>query len=377
MARIRVAVIGLAGVGGVHIDVISRIPEAQISALCDTDESHLNAAKEKCGAEAFLDADALFAADAADVVVIATPPRSHGPLTRKALDAGMHVYCEKPFTLTAGEGYALGRLAREKGRKIQVGFQQRFSHKVGTARRMIDAGRIGVVRRANLFATHWLRSQRYFDERPWRARWDGAGGGALYNLGIHDLDALLWLIGSPSRVQARAFVSGHEIEVEDDIIALMEFPGGARGVLNVSSTDATGTERTEIHGDRGTLILEGDGVRCATWGGSLQQLCDEAGEWLPRPEVKWEKIPAPEGPHGWEHDIESCVRDFLDAVARDRDPLITAEEGTRAIEVANALYMSALTDRPVSLPLDCDAYGAIFKKLCDGELGIRDVRPRP
>ena len=131
----------------------------------------------------------MYASGEVDAVVIATPAGTHGRLTRDALDAGMHVYCEKPIAPTADEGYALARHAREAKRTLQVGFQFRFHTGYAAAREAVAD--LGELARVNLTATNWFRAQAYFDASPWRATWSMAGGGVLMNQAVHQLDALI------------------------------------------------------------------------------------------------------------------------------------------------------------------------------------------
>ena len=200
----------------------------------------------------------MYASGEIDAVVVATPAGTHGPIVRDALDAGMHVYCEKPIAPTSDEGYALARHAQEARRTLQVGFQFRFHTGYAAARQHV--AQLGELARVNLTATNWFRPQAYFDKSPWRATWSMAGGGVLMNQAIHQIDALIATAGMPSSVQARVRRTRHRADVEDDAVAMLEWANGATGVLVASLTDPAGRERLEFFGARGALVLE-DGYR--------------------------------------------------------------------------------------------------------------------
>ena len=204
MDPIRVAVVGVAGMGGAHCFAASTMPEYELVAVCDIAEGPREKSAASFGVLAFADAEVLYSSGLIDAVILATPPSTHVPLVRGALDAGLHVYCEKPFVIDAADGYALGDAANAAGKVVQVGFQYRFQPSYAEVRSLIDAGDLGPIFRASLVATNWFRPQGYFEAAPWRKQWKLAGGGVLMNQAIHQLDALLWFSGLPARVTARA-----------------------------------------------------------------------------------------------------------------------------------------------------------------------------
>src|SRR5262249_35065585 len=149
--------------------------------------------------------------------------------------------------------------------KLQVGFQHRFQHGYAQARRLVASGALGPLRRADMDSTNWFRPNPYFAKRPWRSSWEQAGGGRLVMQGIHDLDAYLWICGMPERVTARAWSGRSGIQVEDEVIATLEFAGGARGVLSASTLDPSGRNQLELVCDEGALRVHGERLRRGTW----------------------------------------------------------------------------------------------------------------
>ncbi|HEX5097180.1 MAG TPA: Gfo/Idh/MocA family oxidoreductase [Acidimicrobiia bacterium] len=206
----RIGVIGVKGIGQAHLWALHGVDGSDLVAVCDVDA----AAAEKNGADhnaaVFTDAEALFASGDVDAVVIATPPGTHAPLVRSALAAGMHVYCEKPFTPTADEGYELARYAKAVERTLQVGFQFRFH--LGYAAMKNAVASIAPVRRVNVTATNWFRADKYFTASPWRGTWRVAGGGVLMAQAVHQVDALINAVGMPASVTGRVRAALHDVD---------------------------------------------------------------------------------------------------------------------------------------------------------------------
>lgn len=377
----RVAVVGVAGVGFYHVLIVPRVAEYELVAICDVDAEALErvaaaAEKELDGRtiQRFSDPADLYSSGAVDAVIIATPNSMHAAHVRQGLDAGLHVYCEKPLGITVGECRELAAHARASGRRIQVGFQHRFQHAYREAHRIVASGELGPLYRADLYATHWFRPHSYFAKAPWRGRWAQAGGGVMMMQAIHQLDAYGWICGTPSRVTAQAWRTRPDSEVEDEATALLEFPSGARGVVSASTVSPTGQSRMEIHGDHGSLFVHGDRLRRGTLPDAASSiLATETNPFAVVP-VEKSEIEIEEGaPASFDAYIAECHRDFARAIAEGRDPLNHPDEATRAVELANAMYLSAVTDAPVDLPLDAAAYDELFGRLRSGEASLRTL----
>lgn len=354
--------------GGTHVRLASSLDCYELVAVCDIAQGALARTAEATGAKAFSDTAALFTSGIADAVVLATPPWLHLEQARAAIECGLHVYCEKPIAPTAAEGDEIARLAARAGRVVQVGFQHRFQHSFATAKAL--SAEIGILSRATLTSTGWFRPQAYFDARPWRGRWREAGGGVLMNQAVHHVDAYLWIAGSPASVTARAYRTRHRVEVEDDAVAVLEFAGGARGVVTASTSDPVGSDRLELHGELGSLVVQGQRLRHARLPEPAQQISDTCPDAFPRIEVAWEDV-APAGlPTDFAGFVSACHRDFVDAVEGGTGNVNHAAEATRAVELANAVYLSAVTGETVPLPLDRDAYAECYARLVRGDVEL-------
>jgi len=375
---VRLGVIGVAGIGLAHLFAGSSLERYELAAVCDIADAAREKAAADFGAAAFADAADLFSSGAVDAVVVATPPATHEPLVHGALDAGLHVYCEKPVAPTASAGRALDDRARAAGRVVQVGFQHRFQRSAVAARELLEAGEIGALFRIDLTATNWFRSQQYFRSAPWRGTWRASGGGVLMSQAVHQIDTLVSLAGLPSTVSAWARRSRHDAQVEDDVLAMLEYPSGARGTLVASTTDPVGRDSITLHGERGSLAIEGFRLRRATFGdGSrgAQQLCDESTEDFDDIRAQWIDVVEPGGGSEYFDLTLDCHRDFLEAIHTGRPPVNPPAEASRAVELINALYLSAVRGAPVDLPIDAHEYDTVFDGLSTGSVEL-PVRPR-
>jgi predicted dehydrogenase len=369
---VRVAVLGLAGMGRSHVLAAQHVPGYELVALCDVSPEYLaKSASDRTDLERFNDPDEFFASDICDAVIIATPNWLHIEHVAKALRAGLHVYCEKPLGMTVGECRTLAEIARECDRRVQIGFQHRFQHHYETAHDLVANGDLGPLYRADLYATNWFRPHVYFALREWRGRFAQAGGGVLMMQAIHQLDAYSWICGMPSRVTAQAWRTRPQSDVEDEAAALLEFSSGARGLVVASTINPTGQGRMEFHGDGGSIVINGDRIRRGAIEGTVTSILEEATDPFAFIKVENTSIdPDEAAATTFDACVVACHRDFIDAIGSGREPRNSPEEATNAVELANAIYMSAALREPVDLPLDASAYDEVFKKLSSGDLVI-------
>jgi predicted dehydrogenase len=361
VTELRVGVVGINGIGQAHLWALHAVEQSTLAAVCDIDEPRQVQASLDHRIQGFNDASELYASGAVDAVVIATPADTHAELVRGALEAGLHVYCEKPVTPVADDAFALAALADARGLVFQVGFQFRF-HK-GYAALRDAVAQLGPVRRVHVTATNWFRAQRYFDASPWRATWQMAGGGVLMNQAVHQVDALIATVGMPNRVQAEVRNVMHRAEVEDDAVAQLEWANGARGTLVASLCEPAGGERFEIQCARGAVTLDdGYDVRVAHHE-DAQQLVDECPDEFPADAVTWTHIEVPRAKSEWFDMMLDAHREFGAAVAEGRQPLVDGREGARSVALANAIYTSSVSGRAADVPLDEGVYRPVFEDL--------------
>jgi predicted dehydrogenase len=359
--QLRIGIIGVNGIGVSHLWSLKMTERSRAAAVCDIDAARAEKAGTEHEVRAFTEPAAMYESGLIDAVVIATPAGTHPALAREALDAGMHVYCEKPVAPMADDGYALARHAYEAGRTLQIGFQFRF-HKGYAALRDL-AATVAPLTRLNLSATNWFRPQYYFDASTWRGTWEAAGGGVLMNQAIHQLDAFVSIAGLPARVTGQVRTVRHRAAVEDDAIALLEWSSGATGVLVASLNDPAGYERIELFGDLGAVRLDDGYDLRVTEHDDAQRVSDELASEFPELVPEWTTVEVPRRRSEWLDCMIDAHRDFANAVLDGRTPLVDGEEGTRAVELANAIYLSAIEERPVDLPLERGEYRPCYEQL--------------
>lgn len=227
---------------------------------------------------------------------------------------------------------------------------------------MIDRGELGEIERITWIGTDWFRTKAYYRSSAWRATWKGEGGGVLLNQCPHQLDLLQWMCGMPSSIQAFCDLGFyHDIEVEDRVTAFMRYPNGATGVFITSTGEAPGTNRLEIAGEMGKLVLEGGELTFTRNEVSARVFCDTSDALMGTPEIWNAQIPIT-GTAGLHAEI---TQNFVDAVLDGKPLIAPAEEGIKSIELANAMLYSSLKSTSVELPLDGAAFEIELQRLID------------
>ncbi len=353
MTKVKIGIVGL-GVGAAHARLVLKgaVPRGVLAAVADPDAVRRAMFP---GVPAFADARELFHAGVVDAVVIATPHRLHVGQATEALAAGLHVLVEKPVAIDAREARRLIEAPRAPDRVFAAMLNQRTDLFFGKIREIVRSGALGRIHRIHWMVTDWYRTDAYYSSAEWRATWAGEGGGVLLNQGLHQLDLLSWMFGPPARVWARCgFGRFHDIEVEDDVTAFLEFPDGAEGVFTTSTGDAPGTNRLEIAAERGRLVYEAN--RLVLYRNEVSSADFARASDLPfdRPACHEETFAGLS--HGGQH--AEILANFVDAIL-DGVPLIAPiEQGLGSVELMNALLLSAWTEGFVAVPPDPETYAA-------------------
>ena len=363
MKRVRIGVIGLGSIGAFHARGLldGKVPRAVLTAVCDPNPKALRPFARH-GA-AFTDSSALIRSGAADAVLIATPQSLHAEIGIDALRQGLHVLVEKPLARHLAEGRRL--IAAHRGRKqvFAIMFNQRADPRHRWIRDAVAAGAIGALQRVHLEMTEWFRTNVYYEAARWRATWRHEGGGILMNQYAHHLDLLQWICGMPERVRAFCSIGKyHPIATEDEVTARLEFKGGATGVFVGSTGEAPGTNRFEIAGDLGRIVLEGGKLTLTRNSVSAARFRRTSRAPMAKPAARQTAVRVPRTPELH----QALTRNFVDAIL-DGTPLIApAKEGTRSLELANAMIYSSFKEQTVDLPLNAAHYERFLKRLQKG-----------
>ncbi|MGB9595253.1 MAG: Gfo/Idh/MocA family protein, partial [Candidatus Poribacteria bacterium] len=254
MDKVRFGIVGTGGMGSGHINTIQKVEEAQLTAVCDVDESAVKGHAEKLGIQAFTDYEELIDSGLVDAVIIATPHYYHPPVAIYAMKKGKAVLSEKPMAVTVKAADEMIKTAQKTKVPFTIMYQSRASGVYRAAHQLIEDGRLGEIYRTCLFASGF-RSQAYYNSAEWRGTWKGEGGGVLINQAPHDIDIFTWLGGLPSKVIARTGTRRHIMECEDEASAMLEYPNGAIGFMHASTVEAPGTSMIEICGEKGKLTI--------------------------------------------------------------------------------------------------------------------------
>ena len=353
MNKIKLAVIGLGYIGQRHLEKIVNLQNIEIAAVCSRRRQHGQDIAAKYNCRPFSDYHQLLAAKVCQAVLIATPHYSHTAIGIDALNAGYHVLVEKPISVHKADCKRLIAAHTNKDQVFAAMFNQRTMGAYRKIKYMIDGGELGELMRVNWIITDWFRTDAYYSSGSWRATWDGEGGGVLVNQCPHQLDLLQWLCGMPEKVVGFCGLGKrHDIQVEDEVTAYMEFANGATGVFIASTGEAPGTNRLEICGENGKVVLEGN------------KLCFTRNE-VPCTEFKKTSTKPMAKPNVSVIDIEvtdpedqraEIIKNFANAILSGEKLIAPAEEGIHSVELANAILYSSLTANPVELPLDGRAY---------------------
>ena len=370
LETVRVGVVGVGGMGGVHARALEKgeFQRAKLSAVADMNDKAMEGFGEDIAK--FTDGVELIESGEVDAVLIATPHFSHTPLGIQALTAGLHVLVEKPISVHKADCERLLAAHRGPDQIFAAMFNQRTDPHYRKVKELIDDGGLGELIRVNWIITNWFRTQRYYAAGGWKATWKGEGGGVLLNQSPHQLDLLQWMCGMPTKVRAfGGFGKFHEIEVEDEITAWLEYENGATGVFITSTGEAPGTNRLEITGELGRIVVEDGVVRFKCNASSCREFSRTSEESFAEPEVTEVEIEA-NGTGGQHAEV---LQNFIDAITDGATLIAPAAEGIRSVELANSMLYSALLDAPVELPLDGAAYEAKLMELIETSTFVKEV----
>ena len=359
MAKIRFGVIGVGGMGSCHTGYLVRMKGAKLTAVCDIVKSRATIKADETGAKAFFDYRELIDSSLVDAVIVATPHYFHPEISMYAMNRGIHVISEKPLGVTLTPVDKLIRTAKKTGVKFAVMYQQRTSALWQKARKVIQAGWLGDIHRIHYIQPHY-RAQAYYDADAWRATWAEEGGGVLVNQAPHGTDMLWYLLGLPKTVTARIRTNLHNIEVEDEAEAMLEYPNGATGYYYTCTTEHPARNFTRIIGNEGTLEVDGGLLRFAKLKTPLTKFDKTNKAAWASPGVAWKDVPynasAPAG-----HEV--ITRNFISAINRGTKLITPGVDGINQVEITCAIILSAMKGKPVTLPVNRKEYDQLMAKL--------------
>jgi UDP-N-acetyl-2-amino-2-deoxyglucuronate dehydrogenase len=336
--RIGFAVIGAGLVGPTHAEFAHRAEGAALRVVCDLREERGRPLAERFGADWLPDYRAVMARDDVHVVSICLPTALHLEVATAAAEAGKHVIVEKPIELNLERAERLIATCRRHGVKLAAIFNRRFMYGTRRAHDAVRQGELGRLLVADMVFKSW-RPPHYYADSGWRGTWGLEGGAALINQGVHGVDLMTWIAGPIRRVQGHARHLRHAIEADDTTIAVCEYESGALGVIEcTTSVYPRQLDRLELHGERGTILIEDYAIHRWEVEGS------EAGQ----PSAAELALPGAGQGTSVGHFLQ--IQDMAQAVRDDREPVITGEDALPSLAVIQAIYESERTGGPVDVP---------------------------
>ena len=379
MKKVRLGIIGLGQQGNTYAGFIAegKVKGVEIGAICDTDPEKKAVAAESYPNAPFYEnyIDMLESGDV-DAIITCVPHNLHPEMGIEALKRDIHPLLEKPAGVYTKQVRELNEFAATKPElTFGIMFNQRANELYQKVKEIIDNGEIGAIRRTNWIITTWWRPQGYYDAGSWRATWEGEGGGVLVNQAPHQLDLLQWIAGMPKKVYSNVkYGYQRNIAVEDEVTTILDYGNGATGVFVTCTHDIMGTDRFEILGDKGKIVVDDSKKvtikRLNTPEAEMSASMDMSdvmkifmgGDMA---DVYSEEVLEFESVWGGQHIavIENFAANVLDGT-----PLLApGSDGINGVALANAIHLSSWLEKEVELPVDEDLYLAELNKKIENE----------
>lgn len=337
MKKLRTAVIGCGAIAHhCHIPGYQKNRGCELVALVDPFPKNLQQACKKFGVEkGYSTVEELFAKEKIDAVSVASPNAFHAAHAVMALKNGCHVLCEKPLALSFQEAQAIRKAAVKAGTIFMVAFSNRFYRGIQKAKQSLDKGKIGQPYMIRIRFAHegpmsgWAMSDWFY--KPSKA-----GGGALFDMGIHAIDLAAYYFGPIRRVNAMIATIEKDITLEDNAILQFEFENGLLGYAEVGWTSRQGFAGVEIHGSKAALIVDYNDEAYLITGKT-----SPSGERVMRRKTI-DKTPLV---GGWDVEID-C---FIEAIRKNQQPEMGLDAGIASLKVALAAYQSARKGKRITI----------------------------
>jgi UDP-N-acetyl-2-amino-2-deoxyglucuronate dehydrogenase len=383
MKTLRLGIIGLGAEGGLYAGFLTegKVKNMVIGAICDNDPAKKELSAEKYPEVPFFNNYIdMMESGRVDAIVTCVPHYLHPEIGINALKRNIHALVEKPAGVYTKQVKELNEFAATKPElTFAIFFNQRANPLYQKLKELIDNGEIGNIRRTNWIITTWWRPQGYYDQGTWRATWSGEGGGVLVNQAPHQLDLLQWICGMPQKVYSNVkYGYQRNIAVEDEVTAMLDYGNGATGVFVTCTHDVLGTDRLEILGDKGKIVVDGSKKitikrlhKPESEMSSTMSMQDVMKIFMGQDssDIYSEEVLEFNGVWGTQH---ITVLDNFAANVIDGTPLIApGSDGIHGVRLANAIHLSSWLDKEVEIPFDEDLYLAELNKKIDEEKRIR------
>ena len=353
MEQVRFGIVGLGNMGLKHAQIMLRdVQEVRLAAVASRNAANiaqLRAMEGGAQVRVFDTLEQMAQSGEIDAVLIASPHRAHVAQAVQAFARGMHVLLEKPVGVTVRDAREIEAAALASGRAYGVMLNVRTHPCMRRMKEIVDSGEMGAIRRVHYVITDWTRGENYYHSSPWRETWKHDGGGVLLNQAPHNLDLLQWIGGMPASVHAFCgFGRWHDIEVEDDVTAYLEYANGATGTFVTCTGEAPGTNRLELSMDGGQLLFENGRLLVRRLQRPVSAFIRENTGQFNRPPFDQQDI-TPDALYPMHAGV---TRAFARHILYEEPMIADGREGIHSLMLANAMLLSAWTGETVALPMD-------------------------
>jgi UDP-N-acetyl-2-amino-2-deoxyglucuronate dehydrogenase len=379
MKTVRLGVIGLGQQGGYYAGFLAegKVKNMVLGAICDVDPAKKQLAAEKYPDVPFFDNYIeMLESGVVDAIVTCVPHYLHPEMGIEALKRNIHALVEKPAGIYTKQVRELNEFAATKPElTFGIMFNQRTNPLYQKVKEIIDNGEIGAIRRTNWIITTWWRPQGYYDSSAWRATWSGEGGGVLVNQAPHQLDLLQWICGMPKKVVSNVkYGYQRDIAVEDEVTTILDYGNGATGVFVTCTHDVIGTDRFEILGDKGKIVVD-DSKKV-----TIKRLKTPEAEMSAKmsmqdvmkifmggdqSDIYSEEVLEFGSVWGAQH--IAVMENFASAIVEGTPLLAPGSDGIHGVALANAVHLSSWLGKEVELPLDEELFLAELNKKIEEE----------
>ncbi len=365
MKKIRLGILGVGNMGSGHSRnlIAGLCPEFELAAIADWNAERVEWYKKEITDKVacFSTCEEMIDSGLIDACLIAIPHYDHPKYAMLCMQKGIHVLVEKPAGVYTKQVREMNEEAEKHDVVFAMMFNMRTNHLYRKMHELVHSGKYGRIRRVNWLITNWYRPQAYYDSGDWRGTWSGEGGGVLLNQCPHQLDLMQWICGLPKSVHAHMkFGQWHDLEVEDDVTAYMEYENGASGVFITSTGDGCGSNRFEVQMDGAKLVVEND--QLTVWEFEMSEPEFSKINTIPFGKVEVKQF-QPET-DGEDPKHVGVINAWGGAILRGEPLVAQGWEGINGLMLSNAIHLSAWTGETVSLPIDEKKFYDLLMEKC-------------
>ena len=357
MEKIRLGILGVGNMGSGHSRnlLAGLCPDFELVAIADWNAERVEWYKKEITDKVacFSTCEEMIDSGLIDACLIAIPHYDHPKYAMLCMQKGIHVLVEKPAGVYTKQVREMNEEAKKHDVVFAMMFNMRTNHLYRKMHELVHSGKYGRIRRVNWLITNWYRPQAYYDSGDWRGTWSGEGGGVLLNQCPHQLDLWQWICGLPKSVHAHMkFGQWHDVEIEDDVTAYMEYENGATGVFITCTGDGCGSNRFEVQMDGAKLVVEND--KLTVWEFEMSEPEFTKINTIPFGKVEVKEF-QPET-DGEDPKHVGVINAWGGAILRGEPLVAEGWEGINGLMLSNAMHLSAWLGKEVTLPIDEDLF---------------------